>query len=86
MIKVHTSRSRAISIPSHLNIVFISNFDLHIFRFNIDLEGIGSILHLKNASSLARNRFAYRWLDNVKINTCKYLQNLVQIYHVVQEL
>ena len=59
--------TQCMSIPSLKIFVVIDNFDLHRFQFNIDFVILGNLLCLK-FSQQPRHRFAYQWLDNVKIN------------------
>ena len=52
-------------------IAVIDNFDLHILQFDTYFVIFGSFLRFK-FSQQPRHRFAYEWLDNVKIN--KYVK------------
>ena len=68
-----------------LNIVFIDNFELHIFQFNIDFVIFGSFLRVRfsqRASSLVTVMQTNDWTMLKQIS----MQNLIQIYHMVQEL
>ena len=57
------------------------------FDQNIPCASKVMSIFAKNSSSgleaKPRHQLAYQWLENVKINK---MQNLIEIYHLVQEL